>query len=206
MLQIFIEGFALGLTTGGYCFTACMPFLFPLILSEGKQKASQNFMTVLNFALGRLIAYLIVGSAAGWLGGHILHGTTAKKILSAVVILSSAVLIAYGFSKDAPQFRICRYITGSSGFNKVPLILGFLLGINICPPFLIALSLILERGAAVIGAVFFFAFFLGTSIFLVPVVFLSFLSKIEKTKTIGRIAAVFVGVWFLITGVRSLLG
>lgn len=49
-----------------------------------------------------------------------------------------SLLILYAATKGWPHLSICRRVSGHC--FRFPVIFGFLTGINICPPFLLAIS------------------------------------------------------------------
>jgi hypothetical protein len=53
---------------------------------------------------------------------------------------------------------------------------------------------------------FFGAFFLGTSIFFLPIPFMGLLKRKEALQTIGKMAAGLIGVYYLGMGVLILVG
>ena len=59
-----VNGFLLGLTTGVFCLTWCIPALLPLILSKGR-KIKQSFFLFFEFTFGRLIGYILFGGLVG---------------------------------------------------------------------------------------------------------------------------------------------
>jgi len=79
----------------------------------------------------------------------------------------------------------------------VPLGLGFLTGINICPPFLTGLVASLALGSAWSGAAFFAAFFAATSLYLLPVLGVWPWLSSGRSRQLGRIALFLAGLWYL---------
>ncbi|MHC4505316.1 MAG: 4Fe-4S binding protein, partial [Planctomycetota bacterium] len=97
--------------------------------------------------------------------------------------------------------RIClANVTGSSRLGRLPLVLGFLSGFNVCPPFLLAANEVLAKGGALRGATFFGGFFVGTSVWMVPLAVLPLAWRRAGSDGILRLArasAVVVGAAFL---------
>jgi sulfite exporter TauE/SafE len=199
------EGTLLGLSTGTVCLAYCGPVLIPLLLGENKSIAS-NFIYVSLFLSGRLLAYLIIGLLAGIAGTLLLQSPVFSELLvgSAYIILS-LLLIFYGFYRFKEvclghnQTKIAlRY------FRKMPFMIpvmgGVLTGLNICPPLLLAIT-----GATSIhniaGSVLFFGmFFIGTSIYFIPLPFIGILKKQNALRIIGKFAAILSGLVYLYKG------
>jgi len=88
----------------------------------------------------------------------------------------------------------------------VAVTLGFLTGINFCPPFLLAFSSSAHTNNLFQSILFFFLFFLGTSLFFLPTIFLGLLSFFSKLKTIGKMTAVVMSVYFFYRGIIMITG
>ena len=202
MIEIIIQGFILGLSTGTYCLGFCAPLFIPYLLSEHRE-VKRNFAQIAEFLFGRLIAYIIFGVLIGFTG-KFLETPLAKNVVAIGVIASSVLLITYGILKNAPQFNICKKIEKSKILSRFPLLLGMTIGINVCPPFIQGVSYLLSVGRVDMSIIFFISFFFGTSIFMLPLIFSGFLTKLERLLEIARVASVIAGVWFFIYGVSLL--
>jgi cytochrome c biogenesis protein CcdA len=90
---------------------------------------------MLYFSLGRLFGYAIFGFVAGMLGGFIPFHIRPVIVAFANVFLGG--ILIYTSIRGAKK-EICP----AHKLNGIrnPAILGFLTGINICPPFILALT------------------------------------------------------------------
>jgi sulfite exporter TauE/SafE len=84
-------------------------------------------------------------------------------------------------------------------------VLGFLTGINPCPPFLLAMASVFEGADPLGGILLFVAFFVGTSLYMLPLAFVGLLSRYEQIREVARLTAIIVGSVFLLTGIGYLL-
>jgi sulfite exporter TauE/SafE len=103
------------------------------------------------------------------------------------------------------------YLRGLSKFftvNRVffPLTLGLLTGLNLCPPFLLAFTSAVLEGNLWGSLVFFSAFFLGTSLYFVPIPLLGLVKRNGVVRNIGKMAAGVIGAYYLYLGIIILLG
>ncbi|MBL7141659.1 sulfite exporter TauE/SafE family protein [Patescibacteria group bacterium] len=194
-----INGFLLGLATGVFCLTWCGPVLTSLILTE-RRRIKQSFFLFFKFIFGRLIGYILFGGLIGYLGLKIESEIVRKANLGALVFLA-VLLIFYGVGWLKQKKLFCQF------FKKIkfPFVAGFLTGINICPPFLIALAYVFDVGGISEGILFFISFFVATCLYLVPFVFLGFLSSKRVFQRIAQVIAILAGTIFLIYGLRGLL-
>jgi sulfite exporter TauE/SafE len=202
MSDIIVSPLLLGLSTGIYCFVTCIPFIAPVMVTEHRNQR-ENLRVLLKFILGRLAGYLAFGAAAGYAGQRFagfnfeLVATIALAILSLLLILH-----AVGLWKE----RRNTFCASIRCFNpELPFVMGLLLGVNACPPFLLSLTYVLTLQSTLKGIVYFFVFFLGTSVYFVPVFFLGYLNRLKEFQIVGRISAFVVGLLFLGFSVYSLL-
>jgi sulfite exporter TauE/SafE len=202
MVQLAIEGWALGLATGPYCLGACAPFLIPYLFAEGRPAWRGNARILGEFMAGRFVAYALFGALAGWVGALLRPHVTAW--MTAIALgMTAAVMLVYAVNQSLPRWRICGPFIAPKWGRRAPFLLGFLIGINVCPPFLVAAARLMQLGRVADGVIFFLSFFLGTSLYLLPILGLSPLTKIERLQFVGSLSALLAGGWFLL---RAFIG
>lgn len=197
MGSVIVEGWLLGLSTGPYCLGACMPFMVPYLLSEGQAAWKGNVKIIGEFLVGRLLAYVLFGALVGWFGALVkpyLNQQMARLALG----LSAALMLLYALSNHLPRWRVCEPLVSRLPMARMPLLLGLLIGINVCPPFLVAVARLLQMGKLASSVVFFVGFFLGTSLYTVPLLGLSPFTHQARAQRIGRLSALLVGGYFLL--------
>jgi len=201
-----INGFLLGLSTGVFCLGSCLPVLLPFILVEKRADLFRNLMIVLEFSGGRMVAYLIVGFIVGYLGGKLAPGRS-HKFMAAVMVGLSLLLIGYGVVKIFPHFKLCFFINKITGdFKRFPFLMGLMLGLNVCPPFLLAIAYTLDNGGgSLMGVLFFFCFFLGTSVFIIPLAFMGPFAQFPWLLRLSKVSILAAGVTFFYLGIKKLL-
>ncbi len=84
--------------------------------------------------------------------------------------------------------------------------MGVVTGSSVCPPFLLALTNAAEKSSLFHSLFFFFAFFLGTSVFFLPAPLLGIFREIPVLQTIGKLAAGIMGLYYLYSGIILLIG
>ena len=133
-----------------------------------------------------------------------------QGVFGVATIVLAVVLIVYGFvARDhscRPAF-LCRVTGKLERVNPlcIPVGLGFLTGVNVCPPFLLALVSAAELSQLGQGLLFFAGFFVGTSVYLAPIPVVGLAGRHEKVRVIGRLATGVVGLFYLYSGVVSLI-
>jgi sulfite exporter TauE/SafE len=193
MREIFVQPILLGFSSGVFCMSYCFPFVVPFVVFE-KRKLKEDFKVVLKFVFGRLFGYLIFGAIFGYLGEKITNRTVDLFFFLSLSSLSF-LLILYSIGLIREKKEIC---FPSRFKNTTPFLMGFLMGINVCPPFLMALNYVFLLHAFLEGILFFFLFFLGTTIYFLPLAFLGFLNKIKEFRVVARISGILVGLLFLV--------
>ena len=196
-----MEGFLLGLSSGTFCIIHCAPVAIPFLFSEnGEWK--DNSRNVLLFITGRLIGYIIFGAILGFLGAYTIgyvRPVFKTKITSIVYILIGTYMLLSGLMYNLPKLKICRVFKKIYKPERSAVFYGLLTGLSLCPPFFAAAARVFEKSMGVFsGAFYFLTFFLGTSIFLLPLLGIPLLRKHMKTiHLISRIVLVLMGSYFL---------
>lgn len=196
------EGFLLGLATGATCLAYCSPVLLPFLLGEGQDLRRSAFLT-LQFLGGRLVGYLVFAAIA-WQAGQLWRqsGLLHETSLGAVYVLLALSLLAYGrgFLNEPCAGKIARE-------RKVwPWLLGLLTGLNLCPPFLLAFAAAAQSRELSDSLLYFFSFFIGTSLYFLPLPLLGLWRKRSALRTIGRMAALVAALFYLYRGILLIAG
>lgn len=200
MHDVILEPLLAGLATGLFCCASCYPVLVPVFAAE-ERNVGATFRVWLQFLLGRLAGYLLFGAVVGWLGERFDDIWLAK--VSAVVLMAMALLLVFyalGFRK--PAFSLCA--AGTRRGQALPATLGFLLGINVCPPFLMSLAYVFTLHSMARGIVYFLVFFCATSLYFTPLLFVGWLGRMKEFRWAARASALAVGVLFLVYGIMKL--
>jgi sulfite exporter TauE/SafE len=197
------KAFLLALATGLFCLGTCAPVLAPLMLGEERRGLWPKLLPFLQFSLGRLLAYAGIGALAGWAGGEVSSVLTPRRIGVSFMALA-LLMILYGLKGGFPQWRLCRAAAPVLARIRAPFWFGLLLGFNICPPFLAAMADVFLHGRAAYGLAFFLIFFLVTTLILLPLVLLGWLSSFLSLRAVGQWAAVIVGLFYFLAGLKLL--
>ncbi|WP_292389267.1 sulfite exporter TauE/SafE family protein [Methanosarcina sp. UBA5] len=200
IIEAISQGILLGLSTGIFCLVTCAPVYVPFVLSEDR-KLRRNILSIGEIAMGRLIAYLFFGFILGILG-KLINGPWLNRTIGTAMILLSAFMLAFVVVKKWPHLGLCKM---SKKYVNYPAFFGFLTGINVCPPFLLAMSAALSYASIAGSTLLFGGFFVGTSFYLILLVPLGFAAKMESIRQIGLITSVMSGIMFLALGLGYLV-
>ncbi len=201
-----LKALALGFSTGIFCMGFCYPILAPIMLSNKDSNIRLSAISLGLFLSGKLIAYSLFGLIVGLLGKYLVTLPYFQKtILPILYLILGCIMILYGLVQSLPKWRSCSLYKKFFKKPKYLLTIGFLAGINICPPFLLAMSFAISLGGILKSIVFFICFFVATSIFLLPFIFSGFISRFKEVRMAARITAIIVGIWFVYLGIKNLI-
>ena len=203
-MRLIIEGLILGLSTGAYCMSLCLAFFMPYLLAEGKPQLRENLKKLALFMLGRLIAYSGFALIVGFLGAEFKNIFT-DKFAHLSLIVASLLMLIYALTSRCSKSKFCDYFLGRFNLRRLPFFLGLFSGLSPCLPFLLGVSRLWTLHSIFSGVILFVGFFLGTSVYMLPLLFVSFLNRIEVFKQIGLAATLLSGCWFLFVGVSGLI-
>lgn len=188
------EGFILGIATGTTCLATCGPVYTPYLMQVNRTWKS-SLLVILELCAGRFVAYLVIGALAGAFGGAIPEEQRVPLTIVAYLLFSVFLIISSLRSHRKERFcPVGRWYA----FTERPLLLGVVTGINLCPPFLIAFTRAIDNAGVFAGMLFFSAFFVGTTLFLLPLAIAGVAGQRLMFRRVGRMAGVVVGIWFIV--------
>ncbi len=204
-----MEGFFLGLASGGTCLAYCAPVLVPLMLGAGQPPRGNGWLLA-KFLCGRLGGYLLFGLLAWWTGQRILVNPVGRGILfgSAYVVLAGLLLYFGIAAKPAPcALGIASPRKWLARWPSImPMAIGFFTGLNLCPPFLLAFAGAADSGSLAAGLLLFATFFLGTSIYLLPLPFIGMVRRYSALSVVGKMTAMLMALYYLYSGILAFFG
>ncbi|HAT71617.1 MAG TPA: hypothetical protein DCS63_02245 [Elusimicrobia bacterium] len=203
MPALFSEGFLLGLSTGFYCLASCLPLLAPYIMAEGRSVWKFNFFIFLQFTGGRFAAYMLFALLASLAGQAGQYALPAWLLPAGLLVCGLAMALLAGFRVTGVSVCLLRRDV-SPFFRRLPMLLGFVTGINICPPFAAGFLRLMELADIPNGFAYFGGFFASTSLFISPVL-LGTPWLGHRANDIGRLTLMVAGIWYMILGLKGLL-
>jgi sulfite exporter TauE/SafE len=203
----------LGLTSGGACLATCGPLIAAFLAAERNTlKRSTVLLTV--FLSGRLLGYLGWAVLSWLLGWVIYQSPKGLAVFSSANLVLGAWLIYYGISRPVHSHGNCPGSIAKSldslwGTHQVFFrggIWGFLSGLQICPPFLTAVTEAARTGSLGGSLLFFFLFYLGTGIWFIPFPFIGTLGRFRQIAQVARFLTLPLGAYFIYSGFISIAG
>jgi len=200
-MGVLLNGLILGLSTGGYCIGACAPAMLPYVVSSGWRSPKVSARIVGEFLAGRLAAYMIFGTAVALLGRQVQASPVVQRGCAVMIIGLSILLFAHAITLNFPELKACSMLRRSAALRRFPFAAGLALGINVCPPMMLAFTNLLVLGRWLPCMGFCVAFFAGTAVFLVPLLLSGLLGRLAAIRGMSEAAEMFAGLWFLSQGV-----
>jgi hypothetical protein len=182
------------------------------LLAENKGLNS-NASSLSVFLAARLLGYLLFAAVAWELGALVSMPPAPRVILMGAVNISLAlVLLWYAYSAKpvcgatcaAPKLVKIGAMKKSRVFR--PAALGLLTGLSLCPPFVAAGLRAIQLGSVTLALLFFFSFFIGTSLWFLPFISMGCIARNEAVMTVTRMAMVLIALYYLSVGVIMMIG
>jgi hypothetical protein len=192
--MVFIEGLTLGFTNNLFCAITCAPAILSVFLVQEEKP----LIPAVKFIAGRLIAYLIFGALCGVTGVYF-EGRVNPRVFSVFIIILSIFLLVFAAGIFKTKFCPAKFLGLAQ--KNLPLISGVVLGLNICPPFLLGLSRTLAMGNVLLSVIFFAGFYIGSSAWMILFLFMGKLPSSKYLSIAGRILAALAGLWYLRQGI-----
>lgn len=158
-----------GLIAGFHCVGMCGGFVLSYTV-KGAQQGIQTYWLHLQYALGKLLSYTLLGAGFGLLGAIVSFTPTLRGIAA---ILAGVFLIVYGFNMlhvfsvvrvgfTMPRF-LSRFVRKETHRATQPFVIGLLNGLMIaCGPLQAMYVMAAGTGDALEGAKLLFIFGIGT--------------------------------------------
>lgn len=206
-----LQGFLLGISNSATCVASCAPVMLPYLMSDGKT-VRKNLLDLAFFLSGRLTGYISFAILAWFTGKVLLNDLSVRgRFIGIAFIALSVTMIIYNLRKNHHR---CQFQSTSKSLNNIlqpnawyyPYIFGLLTGVNICPPFLMVFTGAMDS-SSLLGSIFFFlTFFIGTSIFFIPLSLVGSLKNKPEFKTVGELSLYIIAVYYLYRGILTIGG
>jgi sulfite exporter TauE/SafE len=199
-LTFLIQPVLAGLSVGAFCMSYCFPFLATFIASEDRP-AQRNLGLIIYFMLGRFFGYAAFGLIFGFLGEQ-LKSPFLTLITNLSLILVSIVMLLHITGLYQQKDSSCMV---SKTHSRNALVMGFLMGVNICPPFLLSLAYITSLGDVAKSVLYFVIFFFASSVYFLPMIFVGMLAKTKELQKTAQLSGIMVAAVFFVYGSYSIM-
>jgi Cytochrome C biogenesis protein transmembrane region len=200
------DSFILGLSSGSACVVTCGMVMFPYLMSgsAGTRKITTDLSL---FLLTRLIVYLLLATLVFYCGQALFSNRVIRNILPGLLYMAFAVmLVLYSMDKTRNPTCPAKFVKAVNNRRLIPVFLGIVNSIGFCPALFIILTKSATEGTLVQSYLAFLAFFVGSSLWFLPLPLAGKIKKLQVLKTIGLLATGLAGIIFMIKGITNLIG
>lgn len=204
-----LSALILGLSSGIACISVCLPGMLPILMGR-RSTVAQSAKFVAVFLSGRWCAYLIAATLSAVFSAAIYDVVSNKIVMTATQFVLAVIMILFAAgllsSKCINPLKHKRLLTLlKSNDYLLPLGLGFITSITLCPPFV---SLVLQTAGEQSMArmvLLFTIFFLGTLPYFLPVPLIGLSRRKGVFKIIGHYAAAIMGCVYLYNAIKLMV-
>ena len=206
------EALVLGLTTGPVCLASCGPVVLPWMMVQPQGVRAHSRQLAL-FLTARLAGYLLFAAAVWLVGASIPRVWSGRSLLfGGIEVLLAVALVVYaaGWPRrrcalaETPR-ELVQIGEAQSARQSGALALGFLTGINLCPPFLVAGVRAAQLASLWAAMLFFVCFFVGTAVWFLPFLSLGFVQRTPALVIVARMVAALLACWYGFSGISILI-
>jgi sulfite exporter TauE/SafE len=200
------DAFILGLSSGSACLATCGMVMFPYLMagSSGVRRITTDLSV---FLITRFIAYFILATLAWYFGQAFFSDPLIRNIAPGILYIVFAVMLVW-YSIDKSRNPVCpaKIVKTVNNRRLVPLFLGIVNSFGFCPALFIIMTKSATQGTIVQSYLAFLAFFVGSSLWFLPLPLAGKVKKKEVLSTIGLLATGLAGIIFMIKGITNLIG
>jgi Cytochrome C biogenesis protein transmembrane region len=200
------ESFILGLSSGSACLATCGMVMFPYLMA-GEAGVKKIAIDLSLFLLTRFLIYFMLATFAWYFGQTFFNNPVVRNIIPGILYIVFAILLVwYSIDKNRNPACPAKIIKSVNDRRLVPVLLGVVNSLGFCP----ALFLILTKSAIQVtlaqSYIAFLAFFVGSSLWFLPLPLAGKIRKKEVLRNIGILATGLAGIIFMIKGLTNLIG
>ncbi len=203
-----MSGLLLGLSLGAACLAGCAPILVPWYLAQAAGWR-RNFVLLGLFSAGRLFGYGVFGILA-WIVHPVIESLRHFFVFGLIDLALAVLLIHFSRKNDHNRCvsgglirRIPAEIFSRPGILAG--IMGAMIGLNLCPPFLAAFTKAAELPSLMASVKFFVCFWVGTTVYLLPLPMVG-LFRQSGVMMVGRFACWIMAGYFVYQGILMIIG
>jgi len=200
------DSFILGISSGSACLATCGMVMFPYLMagSAGVKRIAADLTL---FLFTRLAAYFILATLSWYFGQAIFSNLIVRNVVPGVLyIVFATMLVWYSISNNSKKECPVKIVMTVEKRRLVPIILGVVNSFAFCPALFIILTKGATQGTLAQSYIAFLAFFIGSSIWFLPLPLAGKMKRNEILKTIGVLATGLAGIIFMIKGLTNIIG
>ena len=201
-----IDSLILGISSGSACVATCGLVMFPYLMS-GSAGTRRITIDLSIFMAVRFLVYFILATLSWYFGQALFSNPIVRNIVPGILYIGlSVMLVYYSISKSRKSNCPAKMLTTINNKKLIPIILGVVNSLGFCPALFIVLTKGATQNSLMQSYLAFTAFFIGSSLWFLPLPFAGKIKKVELLKTIGILATGLAGIIFMIKGITILTG
>jgi sulfite exporter TauE/SafE len=200
------DSLILGLSSGSACLATCGMVMFPYLMA-GSAGVKRIAIDLSLFMLTRFVIYFIMATLAWYFGQALFSNPVVRNIVPGILYIVFAVLLVwYSIDKNRKKDCPAKIIKTVNNHRLVPILLGIVNSLGFCPALFIILTKSATQGTLIQSYIAFLAFFIGSSVWFLPLPLAGKMRKKEVLQNIGILATGLAGIIFMIKGITNLIG
>jgi hypothetical protein len=200
------DSFILGLSSGSACLVTCGMVMFPYLMagSAGVRKIAVDLSV---FLLTRLVIYFFLATLAWYFGQALFSSPVLRTFVPGILyIVFAGMLVWYSIGRNRKKECPVKIVTTVENKRLIPFFLGLINTLGFCPALLLVITKGAVQGTIAQSYLAFLAFFVGSSLWFLPLPFAGKFRKKKVFETIGILATGLAGTIFIIKGITILIG
>jgi cytochrome c biogenesis protein CcdA len=200
------DSLILGLSSGSACLATCGMVMFPYLMA-GSAGVKRIAIDLSLFLITRFVVYFLLATLSWYFGQTLFSNRVVKNVVPGVLYIVFAVMLVwYSISKNRNADCPAKIVKTVHNHKLVPILLGLVNSLGFCPALFIILTKGATQGTLIQSYFAFLAFFIGSSLWFLPLPLAGKLRKKEVLKNIGILATGLAGIIFMIKGLTNLIG
>jgi sulfite exporter TauE/SafE len=200
------DSLILGLSSGSACLATCGMVMFPYLMA-GSAGVKRIAIDLSLFMLTRFVIYFIMATLAWYFGQALFSNPVVRNIVPGILYIVFAVLLVwYSIDKNRKKDCPAKIVKTVNNHRLVPILLGIVNSLGFCPALFIILTKSATQGTLIRSYLAFLAFFIGSSVWFLPLPLAGKMRKKEVLQNIGILATGLAGIIFMIKGITNLIG
>jgi hypothetical protein len=180
--------------------------MFPYLMA-GSAGVKQIAIDLSIFLFTRFIVYFLLATMAFYFGQALFKNQIVRNIVPGILYIGfSIMLVWYSISNSRNPKCPAKIVRTVNNQRLIPLFLGVVNSLGFCPALFIIMTKGATQGTLIQSYLAFLAFFIGSSIWFIPLPLAGKIRKKEVLNTIGILATGLAGIIFMIKGITNLIG
>lgn len=200
------DSFILGISSGSACLVTCGMVMFPYLMS-GSAGVKKIAVDITFFMIARLLIYSLLATLAWVFGKAIFTYPVIRIVVPGILYIVFAVMLVW-YSISSNRIKECpaRFAAAVNNKKLIPIFLGVVNSLGFCPALFIMLTKGATQNTMAQSIMAFLAFFIGSSLWFLPLPLAGKIRKKKIIETVGILATGLAGTIFLIKGITILIG